>query len=61
MAKSRKFDGYRYTLHKTTKLKTTAKNIADGLRNKGKFSRVTEESNGYTIWTRSMRGRGWSK
>jgi len=58
---SRKFDGYRYTLYRKTSKKSTATNVANGLRTKGKFARITEVSGGYQVWQRPMAGRGWSR
>ena len=60
--RTRKFDGYTYTLYKSCQKKSTADNVAAGLRiNKNKFSRVVKTTEGYKIYQRPMRGRGWSK
>ena len=51
---SKQFDGYRYTLYRKSTKKSTATKVANGLRNKGKFSRITKVSGGYKVWSRPM-------
>ena len=55
MAKeSRQFDGYRYTLYRKCRKKSTATKVANGLRNNWNFSRITKEATGYKVWERPM-------
>ena len=51
---SKQFDGYRYTLYRKSTKKSTATKNANGLRNTGRFSRITKESDGYKVWERPM-------
>ena len=49
----RKFNGKKYTANQTCEKKSTANVAASTRRRKGGLARVTKESDGYVVWTRS--------
>jgi len=49
----RNFGGKKYTANQVCNKKSTAQAAAGTRRRKGGLARVTKESDGYVVWTRS--------